>query len=140
MDLAYFKKVKIEAMKAGDKDAVSALNTLINKLMLLGYEKKAVGAEVTEADVVSVLKKCENELTEEREGFVKAGRTETVASLDNQLNTIRKYLPKFMSEDEIRKVIETLPDKSIGAVMKHFKTEYAGKCDMKTVGEVLKGM
>ena len=45
-----------------------------------------------------------------------------------------------MSEDEIRKVIETLPDKSIGAVMKHFKTEYAGKCDMKTVGEVLKGM
>ena len=79
MDLTYFKKVKIEAMKAGDKDAVSALNTLINKLMLLGYEKKAVGAEVTEADVVSVLKKCENELTEEREGFVKAGRTETVA-------------------------------------------------------------
>ncbi len=138
MDLAYFKKVKIDAMKSGDKDAVTALNALINKLMLLGYERKAAGTEVTEADVVAVLKKCENELVEEREGFVKAGRTETVASLDNQLKEIRKYLPAFMSREEIRAVIEGLPDKSIGAVMKHFKTEYAGKCDMKVVGEVLK--
>lgn len=44
----------------------------------------------------------------------------------------------MMSEEEIRAVIESLPDKSIGAVMRHFKSEYAGKCDMKTVGEVLK--
>ena len=44
----------------------------------------------------------------------------------------------MMSEDEIKSVIEALPDKSIGAVMKHFKSEYAGKCDMKLVGEVLK--
>lgn len=138
MDLAYFKKVKIDAMKSGDKDAVTALNALINKLMLLGYERKAAGTEVTEADVVAILKKCENELVEEREGFVRAGRTETVASLDNQLKEIRKYLPAFMSREEIRAVIEGLPDKSIGAVMKHFKTEYAGKCDMKVVGEVLK--
>ena len=96
MDLAYFKKVKIDAMKSGDKDAVTALNALINKLMLLGYERKAAGTEVTEADVVAVLKKCENELVEVREGFVKAGRTETVASLDNQLKVIRKYLPAFV--------------------------------------------
>ena len=34
MRIEDFKKVKIEAMKARDKDAVDALNAVINKLML----------------------------------------------------------------------------------------------------------
>ncbi len=138
MRIEDFKKVKIEAMKARDKDAVTALNAVINKLMLAGIEKKAAGEEMTDADVTKILQKTINELTEEREGFVKAGRAETVASLDNQLETVKKYLPKMMTEDEIREVILSLPDKSVPFVMKHFKAEYAGKADMKLVGEVLK--
>ena len=45
MKIDDFKKVKIEAMKAHDKDAVAALNVVINKLMLAGIEKKAAGEE-----------------------------------------------------------------------------------------------
>lgn len=40
MKIDDFKKVKIEAMKAHDKDAVAALNVVINKLMLAGIERK----------------------------------------------------------------------------------------------------
>ena len=108
MDINDFKKIKIDAMKARDKDAVTALNVVINKLMLAGIEKKAAGAEMTDADVVSVLQKTINELTEEREGFVKAGRQETVESLDRQLETVKKYLPKMLSEDEIKEIILSL--------------------------------
>ena len=78
MKIEDFKKVKIEAMKARDKDAVAALNVVINKLMLAGIEKKAAGEEMTDADVTKILQKTVNELTEEREGFVKAGRCSTV--------------------------------------------------------------
>ena len=138
MRIEDFKKVKIEAMKARDKDAVTALNAVINKLMLAGIEKKAAGEEMTDADVTKILQKTINELTEEREGFVKAGRAETVASLDNQLETVKKYLPKMMTEEEIRDIILSLPDKSVPYVMKYFKAEYAGKADMKLVGETLK--
>ena len=140
MDINDFKKIKIDAMKARDKDAVTALNVVINKLMLAGIEKKAAGAEMTDADVVSVLQKTINELTEEREGFVKAGRQETVESLDRQLETVKKYLPKMLSEDEIKEIILSLDDKSVPSVMKHFKAEYAGKVDMKLVGAVLKNI
>ena len=42
----------------------------------------------------------------------------------------------MMSEEEIREVISSLEDKSIPSVMKHFKANYAGKCDMKTVSEI----
>lgn len=134
-----FKKEKIVAMKEKNADAVTALNIVINKLMLLGIEKKAKGEELNDADSVSVLQKAEKELSEERLAFQNAGRTETVESLTRQLETIKKYLPKMMSADEIRAIIDGLEDKSVPAVMRHFKAEYAGKVDMKTVNEVLRG-
>ena len=138
MTLEEFKKVKIEAMKSKDKDAVTALNVVINKIMLASIEKKAVGEEMTDEDVTRILQKTVNELTEERAGFEKAGRTETVASLDNQIAVVKKYLPKMLSEEEIKAIILSLDDKSVPAVMKHFKSEYAGKVDMRLVGAVLK--
>lgn len=46
----------------------------------------------------------------------------------------------MMSEDEIRAVIMTLPDKSVPSVMRHFKAEYAGKCDMAEVNKVLRSL
>lgn len=138
MDLNQFKKEKIEAMKAHDQIRVNALNTVISKLMLVTIDLRAEGKEVTEADVVKVLQKCEKELTEEREGFLKAGRQEKVDELTKNIEIITSYLPKMLSKDEIKVIIQSLPDKSVPAVMKHFKTEYAGKVDMKTVSETLK--
>ena len=46
----------------------------------------------------------------------------------------------MMNEEEIKNVILSLEDKSIPAVMKHFKTNYAGKCDMGLVNKVLKSL
>ena len=138
MTIDDFKKVKITAMKNHDKDAVTALNAVINKLVLAGIEKKAADEQMTDSDVTRILQKTINELTEEKEAFVKAGRTETVESLDRQLETVKAYLPKMLSQEEIKKIIEGLDDKSTPAVMKHFKTEYAGKVDMREVGAVLK--
>lgn len=138
MTIDEFKKIKIIAMKEKDKDAVDIYNIIISKLMLVNIEKKAQNAEMTEADCANVLKKVEKELIEERDGFVKAGRAETVASLDRQLEIVRKYLPKMLSEEEIKNIIMTLDDKQIGSVMRYFKTNYNGQVDMKLIGEVLK--
>ena len=127
MNIDDFKKAKIEAMKAHDKDTVTAFNALINKLMLFNIEKRSKGEEMSDADYVQILKKTQKELFEEKEAFEKAGRADTVLSLNNQIAAIEKYLPKMMSEDEIRAVIMTLPDKSVPSVMRYFKAEYAGK-------------
>ncbi len=139
MTIDEFKKIKIEAMKNHDKDAVAALNVLISKFMLEAIEKKAQGTEMADADFVRIIQKTLNELLDERESFVKAGREETVASLDNQIATVKKYLPQMLSKEEIMEIINGLPDKTVPFVMKHFKANYAGKVDMKLVGEVLKG-
>ncbi len=137
MLLADFKKDKVVAMKSKDNVTIDALNVVINKLMLLTIEKRAAGVELTEADTVTVLQKTEKELIEERDGYQKAGRTETVEKLNAQIDVIKKYLPKMMTEEEIVAVIDTLADKSLPSVMKHFKQNYQGKCDMRLVSTVL---
>ena len=82
--------------------------------------------------------KAEKELIEERDAFEKAGRAESVESLNKQIATVKNYMPKLMSEDEIKAEILKLDDKSVPSVMKHFKANFLGKVDMKLVGEVLK--
>lgn len=138
MTLEQFKKEKIEAMKNHDKEAVSALNVIITKIMNLTIEKRSAGEEVKEEDIVKIIQKAEKELIEEKEGFEKAGREDNVKSLTLQIEIIKKYLPAMLSEKEISDVIATLEDKSIPSVMKHFKQNYAGKVDMKLVSEVAK--
>ncbi len=140
MDINTFKKDKIQYMKEHNKAAITALDLVVNKTMLAQIEKRSKGEELSEADIVSILQKCEKELLEERESFVKANRTETVAELDVQIAIVKKYLPTLMSEDEIKAEILKLEDKTIPNVMKHFKTNFAGKCDMGLVNKVLRSL
>ena len=86
----------------------------------------------------SLLQKAEKELVEEREGFIKAGREENVASLTHQIEVIKKYLPKMLNEDEIKEIINGLEDKSLPFIMKYFKANYQGKADMRLVNQIAK--
>jgi uncharacterized protein YqeY len=140
MKIEDFKKAKIMAMKEHNKNAISALEVVINKLMNVIIEKRANGEEITEAETLVVLQKVEKELLEEKAGYEKAGRTENIASMDEQIATIKQYLPKMLTEDEIKEIILSLPDHSVPTVMRHFKNEYQGKCDMKIVSSILKSL
>ncbi len=142
MNIDYFKKEKVAMMKEKNKDAVSALNVVINKIMLATIEKRAKNEELSEGDVLSILQKTEKELIEEKSGFEKAGEAyaDKVASLDSQIKTVKSYLPQMMGKDEIKKIILSLADKSVPSVMRHFKANYNGKCDMKEVNEVLRSL
>ncbi len=134
------KKARIEAMKAKDKTTLNVLSVVLNKIMLATIDKREKGETLTDADVVGILQKTVKELGDEREGFMKADRPEKVAELDAQIATVNGFLPKMMSAEEIAAVIMTLEDKSVPAVMRYFKAEYAGKCEMRTVSEVLKNI
>ena len=138
MTLEEFKKVKIEAMKARNAPAVAAYNAIISKLMLIKTEKQ--GVELTEADSINVVKKVEKELIEEREGYLKGGRTDSANEIELQLEVVKQYLPQLMSAEQIKQEILSLEDKSIPSVMRHFKTNFAGKVDMKLVQDTLKSL
>lgn len=131
------KKANMQALKDKDKATRAALSTVINKYMLLNVENKAKGKETTDADVISILQKSVKELEEEKNMFVKAARQDKIDEMNIQINAVKKYLPEMMSEDEIRKIISGLEDKSVKSVMAYFKENYAGKVEMAKVSQVL---
>ena len=134
------KKENILALKEKNENKRAILSVVINKYMILGYEAKAKNKELNDADLIQVINKTLKELEEEKSNFLSLNRMDKVNDIDAQINTIKSYVPKMMSEEEIKEVILSLDDKSIPSVMKHFKTNYAGKCDMALVNKVLKSL
>ncbi len=134
------KKANMQALKDKDKATRAALSTVINKYMLLNVENKAKGKETTDADVINILQKSVKELEEEKNMFVKAARQDKIDEMNIQINAVKKYLPEMMSEDEIRKIISGLEDKSVKSVMAYFKENYAGKVEMAKVSQVLRSL
>ena len=134
------KKENILALKEKNENKRAILSVVINKYMILGYEAKAKNKELNDADLIQVINKTLKELEEEKSNFLSLNRMDKVNDIDAQINVIKSYVPKMMSEEEIKEVILSLNDKSIPSVMKHFKTNYAGKCDMALVNKVLKSL
>lgn len=130
------KKANIQAMKDKDADARSVYSVVINKYNNLAIELKAEGKEPNDTNMISVIQKTVKELEEELVGWVKLGRQEKIDSIQYQKTLINNYLPKQLSKDEIKTIIDSLEDKSIPSVMKHFKTNYAGQVDMGLVNKI----
>ena len=138
MLLQDIKKANMEALKNKDSNARAIYSVLINKCMLLEINKKEKGETLEDTDVVSLIQKTLKELEDEISNFEKVNNTTKVELLKGQMEYIKKFLPAMLNESEISSIIEGLVDKSIPSVMKHFKTNYAGKCDMSMVSKLAK--
>ena len=131
------KKANIQAMKDHDQNARTAFSMVISSYQALLTSGKA--GEVGDADVAKIIMKFSKELDEERQGYLEANRLEEAEDIVKQKEAIAKFLPKLLSEEEVRAIIASLPDKSIPSVMKHFKANYTGQVDMGMVSKIAKG-
>lgn len=126
----------INAMKNKDKLKKDVLSLLYSKLKNKSIELKQLPLEDTES--IKIVQKFIKELDDEIVLNIKVNRNETADNLKLQKEFILKYLPKMLSESEIKVEIETLVDKSLPAVMKHFKMNFNGKVDMSLVNKIAK--
>ena len=133
-------KANIEALKKRNQVARAIYSVLLSKYKALDIELRSQGKEASDQDMVKLIAKTIKELDEEKESYARAGRAEEVENIVTQKSLIEKYLPKLMSEEEIRKVIDSLEAKSIPSVMKHFKMNYDGKVDMSLVSKIARGV
>ena len=138
MLLQDIKKANVEALKNKDSNARAIYSVLINKCMLLDINKREKGEELADADVVTLIQKTLKELEDEISNFEKVNNVSKVEQLKGQAEYIKVFLPSMLNEEEIKAIIEKLDDKSIPNVMRHFKTNYAGKCDMSLVSKLAK--
>lgn len=136
MLLQELQKANIQAMKDHDQNARAILNVVISRCKLLEVELRAKGNELTDADVLGIIQKIIKELGDEKEGYIKTNNLERAKLIDEQAEIIKVYLPKQLTEEEIREEINKLEDKSMPSIMKHFKANFAGKVDMSLVSRI----
>ena len=132
------QKANIETLKNHDKVAHEVISLVFGKAKNTAIDKGYPDRKLPDNECLQLIQKFIKELEEEKINFEKAGRAETVEKLQAQQKLLEAYLPKQMSEDEIRAEIEKLDDKKIPSVMKHFKANFTGKCDMGLVSKIAK--
>ncbi len=133
------KKSNIEAMKNKDAVARGFYSVLMNKVLLEKIAKGDRNQMLPDADMSNILQKTIKELNDEKANYEKVGNAEEVSRISRQIEIASSYLPKMLSREEIKSIIDSLEDKSVPTVMKHFKANFNGKVDMRLVQEILKG-
>ena len=132
------RKANMQAMKEHNQDKRAAYSLVTSRYQALLTSGK--GGEIKDEDVIAILMKFAKELDEEALGYQQAGRQEAYESTLAQKEAVVAFLPKLLSEEEIKAIIAGLEDRSLPAVMKHFKANYAGKVDMSLVSKLARGV
>ncbi len=132
----------VNARVRRDEVALGTLSLLKSELVRASKDSTAEG-RIDDDLVVRVARKEVKRRQEAIDVYRKAGRDEAARREEAEMQVLRAYLPKAMSEkeieDEVRAVIaEVKPDgpKGFGAVMKAATTRLAGRADGNQVAAV----
>lgn len=135
-----------EAMKAQDKVALATLRN-IKKVLL--EAKTAPGANDTVSDeaAIKIIQKLVKQGRESAELYQSQNRTDLAAEELAQVAIMEKYLPKQMSEEEIRAAVKEIiaelgvsTPQEMGKVMGTATKRLAGKADGRTISSIVKGI
>lgn len=133
-----------EAMKARDKVRLETLRN-IKKVFL--EAKTAPGANDTleDADALKIIAKLAKQGKDAAQLFVQQGRQDLADAELAQVEVIESYLPKQMSEDEIREAVKAIiaetgatSMKEMGKVMGIASKQLAGKADGRVISGIVK--
>jgi hypothetical protein len=130
------------AMKAGDKLRLSVVRMLISELK---NEKIARGAELDEAAERRVLSSYAKKRKEAMDAARAGGREEIAQREQAELDITMSYLPKQLSEDELRAVVKRHIDAAgasgkdaFGVVMKQVMADVGGQADGKVISTLVR--
>lgn len=134
------------AMLAREKEKLEALRA-IKSMILLAETDKANTQGVTEEIESKLLMKAAKQRKESAEIFQKENRMDLAQKELFQLEVISAYLPKQMSEDEIKAELTNIitqvgakGPQDMGKVMGTATKALAGKADGKLISELVKKM
>lgn len=119
----------LDARKAQDKDRVLLLGTVLAELKNREIELKR---DLTDDDVVEVLRKAIKRRRESVEMYQQAGREELAAVERREAEALETWLPAAPTEAEMRAVARAAVDAgaaALGAVMGALMKAFKGKAD-----------
>jgi hypothetical protein len=135
-----------EAMKAQDKRRTSTLRLVMAALKDRDIEARGAGKPaLVDEEILGLLQKMIKQRQESLDIYSKAGRTDLATQEREEIDIIAAYLPKQMSEEEMRAAVESAVKdvgaagmKDMGKVMATLKERYSGKMDFAKAGGAVK--
>lgn len=133
----------IKALKGGDRNAANTLRGLKSDIKYYQINNKL--EEITEKDVLTVLKSAAKRRKDSIEQFTTGGRDDLVAKETKELELIKTYLPEDMPEEEVEALVkeaiaeaeaESISD--LGKVMKVLMPKVKGMADGKLVNQIVR--
>jgi uncharacterized protein YqeY len=137
-----------EAMKARDERRVSTLRMVNAAIKDRDIEARGLGkGPLSDEELLGLFQKMIKQRQDSVEAYQKGGRADLVTQENEEIAIISSYLPKQMSEDEMKAAIAAaIKDtgaasmKDMGKVIGALRGKYAGQMDFGKASGLVKGM
>jgi len=128
------------AMKSGEKLRTMALRGIIAEVSRVEVAD-AARREVTDSDIIQVIKRERARREESLEFARKAGRADLIEQNEAEAKVLESYLPAAVSADEVRAAVNEIiagGAKQIGPVMNALRDRFGAQLDGKVASEIVK--
>ena len=134
-----------EAMKSKNKIALTALRA-IKSAILLHKTQKSSDVELSNEDEMKILQKLVKQRKDSADIYIGQGRNDLADPEIKEAELIQQFLPKALSEDEVKDVVKSIIDetraegmKDMGKVMGKSTKKLMGKADGKMISTIVRG-
>ena len=135
-----------QALKDKDKKTYPTLRLIVSAIKDAEIAKRTQDAkELSDSDIMGILKKMIKQRNESCDVYKKAGRQELLDLEEREIKVISIFLPKQLSEEETKKicldVVKSLGASSIkdmGKVMGQLKSKHSDVLDFSKVSVIIK--
>ena len=135
------------AMKAGNKRRVDTIRLITAAVKDREIDARGQGKELTDGDILALLQKMVKSRQESMEIYDTNGRPELAQLEREEIAIIQEFLPKQMSEDEVKAAIAAAVAetgaasiKDMGKVVAALKAKYTGQMDFAKASVAVKGL
>ncbi|MEZ4911746.1 MAG: GatB/YqeY domain-containing protein [Saprospiraceae bacterium] len=132
-----------EAMKAKDQVAMRSLRAI--KAAILLQKTDGTGEELNEDRAIKLLQKLVKQRQDSLDIYTKQNREELAAVERDEIGVIQRYLPKQLSDDELKSAIQAIMAdmgpvtvKDMGKIIGAANAKLAGQAEGKAIAATVK--
>lgn len=132
------------AMREKNTLALSTIRMLKSAIKNAAIEKGGADAELTDAEVITVIRREVKKRQDSIEQYTTAGRAELVAQETAEMAVLNGYLPEPLSAEKLAEIIDAAiaevgatSRKEMGQVMKLVQDRTEGRADGKTLSQAV---
>ena len=130
------------AMKNQDKERLLVIRMVKGSIQMSELNKKH---ELSDEEVLDVISKEIKSRKDSIVEFEKGNREDLIKKTQNEIDILKEYLPKQLSNEEVEEIINNVFElikptstKDMGKIMKDVKPQVVGKADMGFVSKIVK--